>query len=493
MLTLTSCRADVAVDVAVDDDGSGTVTTTVRLDAPASDALLDLEPGLPVDDLVRSGWSVDPPERDDDGGTVLVASKDFGTAEQFSEVMDELDGMGGVLRSFRLERSKTFARVDHHLTGQLDPTGGFDSFADPELQALLGVSVAQLAEQAGARPQDVVVHLSADLPGNLRESPTSGTPDPGPRGTVSWTVTLADPAPVPVDAVATTRQVTPLVLRGVAVVAAVLAGLVLLAQGLRLLRPESRRGASSDPKPRVPTRGPMGGPLVPSAATAAPDPEVVVGEPKVVALDGMGVLYREGDDVARLLIPFARERGSLLTDKELAERARALSLGRITTSEFWAQVGALGPAEQLSHDYLALHQLNPGVVRFLRTLRQRGIRTACITNDAAPWATALRRRHSLEGLIDVWVISGAVGVRKPDIPIFEVLRRVAQVPANEILVIDDEPRNLDAARSLGFRTAWFRPQGPTDEANGHPVLRTLDLGVEPAAASSAAGPKAPSA
>jgi FMN phosphatase YigB (HAD superfamily) len=99
-------------------------------------------------------------------------------------------------------------------------------------------------------------------------------------------------------------------------------------------------------------------------------------------------------------------------------------------------------------------------------------------------------------LIDLWVISGAVGVRKPDTPIFEVLRRVAHVPANEILVIDDEPRNLDAARALGFRTAWFRPEGPTGDANGHPVLRSLDLGVEPVnpnpVASAPTGPKAPS-
>lgn len=477
VLVLTSCRADVGVDVAVERDGSGEVTATVTFDPAASAALVDVERGLPLEDLAQAGWRVDPPEQTSDGGTVITASKEFGTPEQFAAVMDELDGPEGVFRAFELQRTKSFARVDHRLTGQLDPIGGFDRFADPDLVAALGTSLGELAAQAGAAPGDVAVRLQADLPGDVRDGSSTGMP--GPDGQVVWAMSLADESAVEVDVATTSRQVAPLVLRGVAVVAAVLAALVLLGQGLRLVRPEARRRPATDVRPKVPARGGAAatppGALPASPADGTEDPPAVPSTPKLVALDAMGVLYREGDDVNRLLIPFARERGSLLTDAELVDRARALSLGRITASEFWSQVGAVGDPPTLTQEYLALHQLNPGVVKFLRALRQREIRAACITNDAASWATALRRRHSLEGLIDVWVISGAVGVRKPDPPIFEALRRVAQVPAGDILLIDDDVRNLDAAQSLGFRTAWYSPEGAEADAGGHAVLRSLDV------------------
>ena len=103
------------------------------------------------------------------------------------------------------------------------------------------------------------------------------------------------------------------------------------------------------------------------------------------------------------------------------------------------------------------------------------MQVACVTNDSTAWANKLRARHSLEGLIDPWIISGAVGVRKPDAPIFEVLRRVAGQPPGLIMVVDDDLRNLDSARDMGFRTAWFSSQAHSDDANGHAILRSFEV------------------
>jgi HAD superfamily hydrolase (TIGR01509 family) len=480
---LAACRAEVGIDIDVADDGSGEVLVVLELDPVAAGSLLDVATGLQLEDLARAGWVIEPPEVQDDGWTRVSAAKTFGLPEQLPEILDEIDGPDGLLRSFRLERTHSFARIDYRLSGVLDPTGGIDQFADAELEALLGTDLSALAEEAGIDGSEISVTLRARLPGEVRSETPTGTTVPGDRA-VGWTVTLADSAPVSVDLAATTRLVAPLVLRGVAVVAAVLAGLVLLGQILRLIRPEARRPAVP-PRPRVPARGVGAGPApAPVASSTEPAPGPVP-PPRVVALDAMGVLYREGDDIRQLLVPFARQRGSLRTEAEIEERARALSLGRITPADFWAQVGVPGDPNELDREYLQLIQLNPGVVRFLRTMRERGIRAACITNDAAAWATALRRRHSLDGLIDLWVVSGAVGVRKPDRPIFEALRRLAQVQAGDIMMVDDDRSNLDAARSLGFRTAWFAPDGDEDDANGHPILRSLEVSAAEETATSA--------
>lgn len=481
VLTLaTGCRAEVLVDIDVDEAGSGMVTAALALDPEAAAQLVDLRTGLQLADLQQAGWRVGEPEERDDGWTEVQVAKEFGNPQQLSVVLDELDGPDGVFRDIELQRSKTFARIDYQLSGALDPSGGFQRFADPELEAALGTTVVELAAQEGFSPDQVRVRLQTDLPGELRDASLIGTSE-AVDGTVAWSVTLGETSPVPISAATTSRLVAPLVLRGVAVVAAVLAGLVLLGHALRLIRPETRRRPATAVRPRVAARAghPSTAPPVPLPPAGEAGEGTAPTPPKVVALDAMGVLYREGDDVRRLLIPFARQRGSLLPDAELVDRARALSLGRITPAQFWAGIGVEGNPNELDQEYLSLHQLNPGVVRFLRALRERQIRAACVTNDAAAWAAALRRRHSLDSLIDLWVISGAVGVRKPDPPIFEALRRLAQVPVGDIMIIDDDRANLDAARNLGFRTAWFAPDGDQDQAGGHAVLRSLDVSGSP--------------
>jgi HAD superfamily hydrolase (TIGR01509 family) len=214
---------------------------------------------------------------------------------------------------------------------------------------------------------------------------------------------------------------------------------------------------------------------------ARPEPEPpaavapVVTEQRCVAVDGLGVLFREADDLADRLIPFARQRGSTKSDAEILARARWLRLGRITTAELWSAIGVAGEPGELDAAYLAGHQLSPGVIRYLRGLRERGIRLACIINESAEWTARLRARHSLESLIELWVISGAVGVTKPDRSIFEVLRRVTQEAPGAILLIDDDLDVLDAARQLGFATAWFNADARVADARDHTIIRRFGL------------------
>jgi putative hydrolase of the HAD superfamily len=194
----------------------------------------------------------------------------------------------------------------------------------------------------------------------------------------------------------------------------------------------------------------------------------------VVALDGLGVLYRRSEESSRVLIPFARERASTVSDDDIEAKARLLELGRITTGQFWAAIGVNGDANQLDTDYLAQLQLTPGVVKYLRSVRARGLRVACVTNEAAEWAARLKDAHNLGELIDPWVVSAVVGVRKPDRSIFEVLRRTTGEPPSAILVVDDDLDVLDGARDLGFATAWFAPTGEADASRGHRLIRRFD-------------------
>ncbi len=479
LLFLVGCDSAVLVDVSVEEDGSGLVRTEIVLDGAASSAIIDLGTvGLALGDLDDAGWQTDAPQRLDNGGLQLSATKAFGTPEQLDEIMREISGEADLFRDFRLERTKGFARVDYSIDGSIHPAG-LEPFGDSELVAALGRSIEELATRYGASASDVSVRLEIELPGDpVLVDESTGEAIAGDDTTVRvWETTLADTSATTVSVASSTRAVTALVWRGVAILAAVLAGLVLLGQALRLVRPQNRRkkkpSETSRPKPKSKPKQ-RTAPVIPAAKSNV-DTDGVSTTPVVVALDGMGVVYREGNDIHDILVPFAREMGSTVTEDEIVARSRSLSLGRMTTADFWRAIGIEGEPNELDDAYLSRFQLNPGVIKFLRTLRDQGVQVACVTNDATSWANKLKTKHSLGGLIDPWVMSGAVGVRKPDRPIYEVLRRVTGQPPSLIMVVDDDLANLDAAREYGYQTAWFAPGATVEESNGHAILRSFDV------------------
>lgn len=478
-IVASACRTDVDLDVQVNEDGSGLVTATVLLDRPAAAAVLDLpRDGLALEDLFQAGWEISPPEADDSGAFTVSAQKGFGTPEQFGQVMEELSGTSGLIEPFRLERTKSFATVAYRVDGALDPSG-FEAFSDDQLSASLGRSVTEIAERYGAAPDDVTVTMTVRLPGTIDPDLSNGALDPaGAESGRVFTTRLDASAPTTVAVESSTREVAALVWRGIAVVAAALAGLVAFGHLLRVLRPERRSGQRSSSG--VPARPKKVTSQVIKAAEVAEADEASARElPAVVALDGMGVLYRQGDDINQMLVPFVRERGSEVSHDQIVARARAMSLGRITPADFWTAVGVEGDPNDLDDAYLNLFQLSPGVIKFLRYLRENGVQVACITNDSTVWATKLRAKQSLDGLIDPWIVSGAVGVRKPDEPIYEVLRRLTRAAPSSILIVDDELDNLDAARRLGFRTAWFSPDASSEDARQHAILRSFHVETVP--------------
>ncbi|MFW2383842.1 MAG: HAD family hydrolase [Acidimicrobiales bacterium] len=480
VLCLTACNADVLTSINVEEDGSGTVEVAVVLDPELAAQLPDLEAaGLALSDADDSGWVVEPRELDDDGRTRIRAHKAFANPDQFAEVMNEIAGPEGLFGGFTLVKANSFAQVSYAVEGRMAPNG-FAGFSDPELDALLGEPLESFAERNNADPSQVSVRLQLTLPGEVPPDGSNGTRlDQASDSTARfWSTSLDNPSVVAVRSESTTREIGALVALGVAVLSGAVALLLALAIILRIVQQRQT------PTPKSTNR--------PSARAPKKDPEIVLSNelendevaananPTVVALDGMGVLYGTAADIDDVLIPFCFEKGSPLTADEITTRARQLSLGRIEPSTFWQLVQVPGDANELDDEYLAKHALKPGVVKFLRSLRDREVRVACLTNDSATWARKLRQRHSLDTLVDPWVVSGAVGVRKPDRPIFEVLRRLTGQPPANILIVDDQLEILDAARTLGYRTAWFAPDAAAEDARGHSILRSFDVPDQPA-------------
>ncbi|MCC5579799.1 HAD family phosphatase [Microtetraspora sp. AC03309] len=82
----------------------------------------------------------------------------------------------------------------------------------------------------------------------------------------------------------------------------------------------------------------------------------------------------------------------------------------------------------------------------LRLARTAGIRTCLVSNS---WANDYPR-HTWDGLFDEIVISGEVGMRKPEERIFHHALGLVGLPPEECVFIDDIEANITAARAIGL-------------------------------------------
>lgn len=112
----------------------------------------------------------------------------------------------------------------------------------------------------------------------------------------------------------------------------------------------------------------------------------------------------------------------------------------------------------------------------LRGLRERGVRTAIVSNCdhfARPLVDAL----GLEGEVDVAVLSVEVGAEKPRPEIYRSALEALGVEPADAVFVDDQPPYLDGAAALGMATRHIvRSNEPWDghgERGRHPVITEL--------------------
>ena len=99
-----------------------------------------------------------------------------------------------------------------------------------------------------------------------------------------------------------------------------------------------------------------------------------------------------------------------------------------------------------------------GTVALLRELKDRGHRVCALSNWSADTFPIAQARFPFLGWFERIIISGAVGLAKPDPALFRLaLDELGLAPART-LFIDDMPANVAAARALGMEAVRF--EGP---------------------------------
>jgi 2-haloacid dehalogenase len=101
----------------------------------------------------------------------------------------------------------------------------------------------------------------------------------------------------------------------------------------------------------------------------------------------------------------------------------------------------------------------PGTVDVLADLRAAGVRLVALSNWSAETFPVARERFEFLAWFEGIVISGEVGVNKPDRRIFEHLIEHFGIEPRAALFIDDSSANVEAAKALGFSAIPFTDAG----------------------------------
>lgn len=126
--------------------------------------------------------------------------------------------------------------------------------------------------------------------------------------------------------------------------------------------------------------------------------------------------------------------------------------GRLADPDFETQFGSvLGvaePAGLIGRMFGGMgldEQMRDAVASF----RAAGIKTGLLSNS---WGARNYDFDLLAELFDVLVISGDLGVRKPEQEIYDIAVERMGLPASELVFVDDLPGNLKPARAMGVHT-----------------------------------------
>ena len=136
-----------------------------------------------------------------------------------------------------------------------------------------------------------------------------------------------------------------------------------------------------------------------------------------------------------------------------------LERGEISMEEFFdafehdcAEAGHSISARTMMERIAETSTPRPAMLTAIGRIRERGLRTAALTNNWKPASKSESATPGLEPLFDVFVESSVEGLRKPDPRIYELVCDRLGVSPSAAVFLDDIGSNLKTARQLGMTT-----------------------------------------
>jgi putative hydrolase of the HAD superfamily len=131
-------------------------------------------------------------------------------------------------------------------------------------------------------------------------------------------------------------------------------------------------------------------------------------------------------------------------------------LGKLTIEEYLSRVvfyekRPFTPA-QFRKFMFAQSKPYPKIIELVHKFKARyRLKVAVVSNEARELNSYRIRKFKLDGFVDFFISSCFVHLRKPDADIFRVALDIAQVPANQVVYIENLPMFVQVAEGLKIR------------------------------------------
>jgi putative hydrolase of the HAD superfamily len=181
---------------------------------------------------------------------------------------------------------------------------------------------------------------------------------------------------------------------------------------------------------------------------------------KAIIFDCFGVLVVSGKEAVDHDYPqFATELHDLTLRSDY---------GYIARGDFDKELSELTgiPLEGIEAHYWAKNVRSEPVFSWVRELKSAGeYKVGLLTNIGKGWLDDFLPASERAELFDAEVLSGEVGITKPDQRIYEIIAERLGVEPYECVMIDDLLQNVEGAARAGMQTVLF----------GSPVQARADL------------------
>ena len=146
----------------------------------------------------------------------------------------------------------------------------------------------------------------------------------------------------------------------------------------------------------------------------------------------------------------------LVFESPTSQRA---SVGEISDKEHWAEVTKrlrrpTSETEKIRNEFFAGDVVDHEIVEFLRSLRPRYF--VGLISNAWPDLRDYIAKQGFDDTFDHMVISGEVGVMKPEARIYQIALKQAGVSPNEAVFVDDFAENIEGCQAVGMHGIHFR-------------------------------------
>jgi epoxide hydrolase-like predicted phosphatase len=143
---------------------------------------------------------------------------------------------------------------------------------------------------------------------------------------------------------------------------------------------------------------------------------------------------------------------------ELHDLTMRSDYGYITRSEFDKELSDLTAIslDDIEARYWAKNVRNEPVFAWVRSIKSAGeYKLGLLTNIGKEWLDDFLLPTERHDLFNKEVLSGEVGMTKPDVRIYELLAQKLGVETSECVMIDDLLQNVEGAARAGMATVLF--------------------------------------